>query len=228
MASRGEARIEAAGARIRTETGAAVHALAADVSRGADVEGLVAACVDRLGGLDIAVHNAGGPPAGDTASISDEQWQRAFEANLLSFVRLARAAAPEMKKGGYGRLIAIASSSIKQPIPNLVLSNTLRTGVVGLAKTLASELAPDGILVNVVAPGRIRTERMEELDRAAAERAGTSIEEVRRASIASIPLGRLGRPEELANLVVFLASGAATYITGTAIQVDGGLVRSIL
>ncbi|MCA1585896.1 MAG: SDR family oxidoreductase, partial [Acidobacteria bacterium] len=147
---------------------------------------------------------------------------KAFEQNMMSLVRLVNAAAPEMKKAKYGRIIAIASSSVRQPIPNLVLSNALRAGVWGLAKTLSRELAPDGILVNVIAPGRVQTERIEELDRATAQKAGKPLEEVQRASVASIPLGRLGRPEELANLVAFLASEAASYISGQAIMVDGG------
>jgi 3-oxoacyl-[acyl-carrier protein] reductase len=168
------------------------------------------------------VHNAGGPPAGDFASMSEGQWQKAFEQNVLSFVRVVHAAVPHMKRSGGGRILTIASSSIKQPIPNLVLSNALRAGVWGLAKTLSRELAPDRILVNVIAPGRIQTERIEELDRANAEKLGVPLDEVKRASAASIPLGRLGGPEELANLVVFLASDAASYITGQAITVDGG------
>ncbi len=127
-----------------------------------------------------------------------------------------------MRRSGYGRILAIASSSIKQPIPNLVLSNATRTGVLGVAKTLARELAPDGILVNVIAPGRIATERIDELDEAQAKRSGRTAEEVRQGSVATIPLGRLGKPEELANLAVFLASEAASYITGTATLVDGG------
>ena len=126
-----------------------------------------------------------------------------------------------MRKAGYGRVLTIASSSIKQPIPNLALSNALRAGVWGIAKTLSRELAPQGILVNVIAPGRIDTERIAELDQANATKSGRSIDDVRKASVAGIPLGRLGRPEELANLVVFLASEAGSYITGQAITVDG-------
>ena len=140
---------------------------------------------------------------------------------MLSFTRIVGAVAPEMRKAGYGRVLTIASSSIKQPIPNLALSNALRAGVWGIAKTLSRELAPQGILVNVIAPGRIDTERIAELDQANATKSGRSIDDVRKASVAGIPLGRLGRPEELANLVVFLASEAGSYITGQAITVDG-------
>jgi 3-oxoacyl-[acyl-carrier protein] reductase len=221
VCSRDQGRIDAAAAAITKETNAEVKALVADVSSASEAKRLVDAAVSAYGGLEIVVHNAGGPPAGETLQMSDEQWQKAFEQNLLSFTRIVGAAAPEMKKAGYGRVITIASSSIKQPIPNLALSNALRAGVWGIAKTLSRELAPQGILVNVIAPGRIDTERIAELDQANATKSGKSIEDVRKASVGSIPLGRLGRPEELANLVVFLASQAGSYITGQAITVDG-------
>jgi 3-oxoacyl-[acyl-carrier protein] reductase len=221
VCSRDQARIEAAAAAIRKETGADVKALVADVSSASEAKRLVDAAVSAYGGLEIVVHNAGGPPAGETLQMTEEQWQKAFEQNLLSFTRIVGAAAPEMKKAGYGRVLTIASSSIKQPIPNLALSNALRAGVWGIAKTLSRELAPQGILVNVIAPGRIDTERIAELDQANAQKSGKSIEDVRKASVSGIPLGRLGRPEELANLVVFLASEAGSYITGQAITVDG-------
>lgn len=222
ICSRDEVRINAAADEIRKTTGGTVHPVPADVSGADQARALVAAAVTHLGGLDIVVHNAGGPPAGDFFSMTEAQWQKAFEQNLLSFVRIVHAAVPEMKKTGGGRILTIASSSIKQPIPNLVLSNALRTGIWGTAKTLSRELAPHNILVNVIAPGRIQTERIEELDRATADRSGTSLDEVRRQSAASVPVGRIGKPEEFANLIVFLASDAASYITGQAITVDGG------
>jgi 3-oxoacyl-[acyl-carrier protein] reductase len=222
ICSRNEARIRTASDAIQRETGQHVHALLADVSDESAAARLVDRTVDALGGLEIVVHNAGGPPAGDFLSMTEAQWHKAFDQNLMSFVRLVHAAVPEMRRAGYGRILSIASSSIKQPIANLVLSNAFRAGVWGLAKTLSRELAPDGILVNLIAPGRIQTERIDEIDRANAERSGRSVDDVKRSSVASIPLGRLGRPEELANLVVFLASEAASYITGQAIMVDGG------
>jgi 3-oxoacyl-[acyl-carrier protein] reductase len=222
ICSRDEARIRAAAEGIQRETGQRVHALVSDVSGAGEAARLVGVAVERFGGLEIAVHNAGGPPAGDFLAVTDVQWQKASDQNLMSLVRLVHAAVPQMRKAGYGRILTIGSSSIKQPIPNLVLSNAYRTAVWGLVKTLSRELAPDGILVNVVAPGRIQTERIEELDQANAERSGRSLEDVKRASVASIPMGRLGRPEEFANVVVFLASEAASYVTGQAIIVDGG------
>ena len=221
VCSRDQARIEAAADTIRKDTGAKVKALVADVSSGSEAQRLVDTAVAEYGGLEIVVHNAGGPPSGETLAMTDEQWQKAFEQNLLSFTRIVRAAAPEMSKAGYGRVLTIASSSIKQPIPNLALSNALRAGIWGIAKTLSRELAPQNILVNVIAPGRIDTERIAELDQALAQKVGKAVEEVRKASVGNIPLGRLGRPEELANLVVFLASQAGSYITGQAITVDG-------
>ena len=222
ICSRDQSRIRAAGDAIRKETGGRVHAVAADVSGEREATQLVDTVVAQYGGLDIVVHNAGGPPAGEFLAMTEAQWQKAFEQNLLSLVRVVQAATPHMKRAGGGRILTIASSSIRQPIPNLVLSNALRAGVWGLAKTLSRELAADKILVNVIAPGRIQTERIDELDRLTAERSGKNLDEVRQASAASVPLGRIGRPEELANLVVFLASDAASYITGQAITVDGG------
>ena len=221
ICSRDQAKIDKAAETIRSATGAKVKALVADVSSASEAKRLVETAVSEYGGLEIVVHNAGGPPAGETLAMTEEQWQKAFEQNLLSFTRIVSAAAPEMKKAGYGRILTIASSSIKQPIPNLSLSNAFRAGVWGIAKTLSRELAPQGILINVIAPGRIDTERIAELDQANATKAGKPVEEVRKASIATIPLGRLGKPEELANLVVFLASAAGSYISGQAIMVDG-------
>ncbi|SIS04659.1 Enoyl-(Acyl carrier protein) reductase [Peribacillus simplex] len=172
------------------------------------------------------VNNAGGPPGGNFEQISDEDWQKSFELNLLSYIRIIREVLPDMKKGG-GRIINIASTSIKQPIPELILSNTIRLGIVGLTKTLSVELAPYNILFNTVAPGRIATERTDHLDQINADRQGISREAAAEQSKKTIPLERYGTPEEFAKVVTFLVSEASTYITGSSVLVDGEMVTSI-
>ncbi|MEH7445084.1 SDR family oxidoreductase [Bacillus sp. JJ1122] len=197
-----------------------------DITNQEDIKQLIQTAVDQFGGVDILVNNAGGPPAGSFETITDEQWQTAFELNLLSYIRLIREALPFLKKQG-GKIINIASSSIKEPIPGLLLSNTFRTGIVGLTKTLAQELAQYGILINTVAPGRIATDRVRHLDEVNAEKMQISREEVEERVKGTIPLGRYGKPEEFAKVVVFLASDANTYMTGSSFLVDGGMVKSI-
>ncbi|MHA1376427.1 MAG: SDR family oxidoreductase, partial [Promethearchaeota archaeon] len=171
-------------------------------------------------------HNAGGPPSAPISNITEENWQDSINLNLLSFIRICKSVIPIMEKQQSGRIIAITSVSVKQPLENLVLSNTTRLGVVGYAKTLANAYAKDNILVNVVCPGPTLTSRMKELIKSQMDETGKSEQEIMKKWIDSIPLGRLGAPEELADLVVFLSSERASYITGTAIQVDGGFVKS--
>ena len=223
ICARGEADLAAAADEIRAKTGAGVLALPADVTRAADVERLVAATCDRLGPVDVLVANAGGPPRGTFGELDDAQWLGAFELSLLSTVRLIRAVLPGMRQRRWGRVITIQSSSVKQPIPGLLLSNAVRPGVAGLMKTLAAEAGRDGVLVNTVCPGRILTERL--LSGAAAQK--LSREQFLERQSADIPLGRVGTPEEFANVVVFLASDKASYVTGVALQVDGGLIRGL-
>ncbi len=207
--------------------GAEVLALAADLTRAEDIVNLVQRTVDQFGGIDILITNAGGPPAGRFDDFDDAAWQAGYELTLLSAIRLIRAALPSMRQRGGGVFITITSSSIKQPISNLILSNVFRAGVAALAKTLADELAPDNIRVNNVVPGRIATERIVQLDQANAARLGVDVETVRQSMLAQIPLRRYGEPEEFADAVVFLASERASYITGATRQVDGGMIRSL-
>ena len=212
---------------IQESTGAEVVYATADLSRVEDIRGMVAKTTERFGGLDVLVTNAGGPPAGSFEAVSEEDWHKAFELNLMSVVRLVREALPYMREKGYGRIVNIASSSIKQPIDDLILSNTFRAGIAGLAKSLSSELAPDGILINTLGPGRISTGRSASIDAAQAESLGLSVEEVQGRMEGRIPLGRYGTPEEFARVAVFLASPANSYLTGQALLVDGGMVRAL-
>jgi 3-oxoacyl-[acyl-carrier protein] reductase len=198
----------------------------ADITNADDVKALVKQTNELFGKIDILINNAGGPPGGNFEKFSDEDWQKAFELNLLSYIRVIREVLPDLKKEG-GRIINIASSSIKTPIPDLILSNTFRTGIVGLSKSLAEELAPYNILVNIVAPGRIATDRVAFLDQLKADKLDLTQEEVVEQSKKNIPLGRYGKPEEFAKVVAFLVSDANSYVTGSSILVDGGLVKSI-
>lgn len=204
-----------------------VQAVRANLAQAEDIERLVASS-QRNGRLDVLFVNAGGPPAGKFEDFDDGAWQSAFELNLLSGVRLIRAALPHLKAAAPSAVVQLMSWGVKEPIPNLILSNAIRPGAVGLAKTLSKELGPLGIRVNTVLPGRIDTDRMRSLDEARARRENRPLEDVRKEQARLAPLGRLGEPKEVANLVVFLASARASYITGTTIQVDGGLVGSLL
>ncbi len=203
-----------------------VFPIIADLMYENQIENLVRKTLSELGKIDILVHNAGGPPSGPINKITREDWANSIDLNLLSFIRITNLVIPIMQKQKNGRIIAITSVSVKQPLNNLVLSNTTRLGVVGYAKTLANEYGKDNILVNVVCPGPTLTDRMKELINKTVQETGKSEKEVTKSWIEPIPLGRLGKPEELANLVVFLASEKASYINGTVIQVDGGFVKS--
>jgi 3-oxoacyl-[acyl-carrier protein] reductase len=195
-----------------------------DITKLDDIQKLVAVTRERLGPVDILINNAGGPPGGGFDQVDDAAWQAAFELNLLSYVRLIREVLPDMKQNG-GRIINVTSSSIKQPIPGLILSNAFRMGILGLAKSLADELAPYNILVNTVAPGRIATDRTSYLDQLKADKRGISKEQVVAESLQNIPLKRYGETEEFARVVCFLASGASSYVTGSTVMVDGGMVK---
>ena len=182
----------------------------------------------HLGRIDILVTNAAGPPSGKFESLGPDKWNDAVQTTLLSAVNLCRAVVPGMKERHWGRIINITSITVKQPVEGLMLSNSLRAGVTGFARTLANEVARDGITVNNILPGYTRTQRVDDLAKALSERDGISIEESFRKWESEIPMGRLGEPRELAALATFLASERASYITGTSIQADGGWIRALL
>lgn len=220
--------LEGAAASIIGTTGGEVYWRVTDVAKPDEGAQFIHEAAERLGSVDILVNNAGGPPSTTFLEATDEMWQAGFELNLRSAVSMTRAAVPFMQAKGWGRIINVTSVSVKQPIPGLILSNAIRAGVIGMAKTLSDELAPDGILVNNVCPGYTDTERLQELAQGIAANKGTTMEQVLEQWKEMIPLGRIGEPEELANLVAFLASERASYITGTTIQVDGGRFRGLM
>ncbi|RYL91544.1 SDR family oxidoreductase [Sporolactobacillus sp. THM7-4] len=227
ISSRSTQRLSETAAELANGTGGKVFYFAADVSKKSDLDALIEFTRRKFAALDILVNNAGGPPGGDFLSLTDADWQKAFELNLLSYIRMIRSAVPLIEKAGGGHIVNIASSSIKRPIDGLVLSNTFRLGIVGLTKTLAGELAGKKILINTLAPGRIATDRVANLDQRKSERSGIPVEEIRSRSEAQIPLGRYGTPDEFARVAAFLLSDASSYVTGSSVLVDGGLVRSI-
>jgi 3-oxoacyl-[acyl-carrier protein] reductase len=217
MCARGEDRLRESAAGI-----AGAIAIAGDVRDQAILQRLVDETVSARGRLDIVVNNAGGPPPGTFESTPDEAWADAFELSLRSAVRLTRLALPHLRASGRGRIVNITSWSVREPIPNLMLSNAIRPGVVGWAKALAHEVGRDGITVNTVAPGKVATGRMRELWEARPDPAAAEAEDV-----ASIPVGRMGQPEEIAAAVAFLCSEAAAYISGAVLPVDGGALRGV-
>lgn len=228
VCSRREESIEATAGEIASEFGVEVLPLAVDLSQAGAGERFVDATLERFGGLDVLVTNNGGPPAGTFADFGREDWLKAVELTLLPALDMVRQALPSLAQSGQGRIINMTSISVKQPIANLMLSNSIRSAVTGWAKTLAGEVGPKGITVNNVLPGYIQTERVGQILEHRAASGGISLEETMAAVTDSIPLGRLGQPKEFGDLVAFLASARAGYITGANYWIDGGLFQGML
>lgn len=228
ICARSEKNLAEAAEKIRSETGKDVLTWPADVSNPDAVREFVEAVEAEYGRVDICVTNAGGPPAKPFLELSSQEWRDAIDQLLMSTVAFAREVLPRMKKHQWGRFITITSISVKQPIDGLLLSNSVRAAITGLARTLANEFGPFGITVNNVCPGYTQTERLDELAESAARASGANRESIYAKWTAGTPLGRLGKPEEFAAVVAFLASERASYINGTSIAVDGGMVRSLL
>jgi 3-oxoacyl-[acyl-carrier protein] reductase len=228
ICSRSKPELDKAAQEIRDTTKAEVLAFAGDLDRHDTIKALIAATVERFGRLDIMVNNSGGPPLARAHDATEEQWATALDRSLLFFSRMSREALPHLRKSGAGRIINVLASTVYQPIPNLALSGVTRMGVVAFAKSLADEVGKDGILVNNVCPGSLLSERMLSNVTARAKDEGMSIDEALAKRAAETSLGRVGDPKEMAYLVAFLASSRSSYITGTTMRVDGGLVRSVL
>jgi 3-oxoacyl-[acyl-carrier protein] reductase len=228
MCARTRHALEAARAEIVAETGAEIHAVVADVSVREQIAMLVTEATTTFGQVDILVTNAGGPPAGSFETHAWDTWERAVNLTLRSAVELTRAVLPGMRARRWGRVIHVTSIAVKQPVDNLMLSNSVRSAVTGFARTLANEVAADGVTVNCVLPGYTRTERVEELADANAAKEGLTRRDVLARFEREIPMKRLGEPDEFAAMATFLASERASYITGQSIVVDGGWIRSLL
>jgi 3-oxoacyl-[acyl-carrier protein] reductase len=228
ICSRSQADLEKAAQEIRSATGVDVLAFPGDLDSHETICTFIKAAVGRFGRLDVLVNNSGGPPLADAQDATEEQWATALQRSLLFFARMSREAIPHLKRAGGGRIINILASTVYQPIPKLALSGATRMGVVAFAKSLADEVGRDGILVNNVCPGSILSERMMSNVKARAESLGVPLEKALEERAAETAVGRIGEPKELANLVAFLASAKSSYITGTTMRVDGGLVRSVM
>jgi 3-oxoacyl-[acyl-carrier protein] reductase len=225
MTARSAERLEDAAKAINAAGAGRAHTFVGDLA--GSVDAIHRAAMDAMGGVDILIANTGGPPARTALNVKPEEWMPQFQAMVVPVFTLAGLVLPGMRERGWGRIVTIASSGVVQPIPNLVISNALRSSIVGWSKTLATEVAKDGITVNLVLPGRIQTDRVEELDAANAKAQGKTTDEIAATARATIPAGRYGRVDEFADAVCFLASERASYITGSMIRVDGGAVRGI-
>jgi 3-oxoacyl-[acyl-carrier protein] reductase len=227
IAARDADAINRAADAIHLETGVEALPVAADLGKADATAAWHAATVKQFGGVDLLFANTGGPPAGTALGFDDQAWHCAFELLLMSVVRSVRLVVPSMRARGGGAILVGTSSSVKEPLPNLALSNVLRSGVTSLAKTLSVELAPEKIRVNTLIPGRIATDRLRQLDEINAKKSGVPLEDYQARSASTIPLGRYGAPDDFGRVGAFLLSEAASYITGAAVQVDGGLLKGL-
>jgi 3-oxoacyl-[acyl-carrier protein] reductase len=228
ICARDRGELEAARDHIAEAAGAEVVAVPADVSTAEGAVGFVREGSEALGGCQLLVANAGGPPFGRFGDFTDRDWAEALELSFFSSLRMAREALPHMRRAGYGRIVFISSSAVKQPIPGLILSTSARAATAGMARMLADEVAPEGITVNTILPGRFLTDRVRSLLGRQAEASDRSVEEEREAAAAAIPAGRIGDPRELGDVVAFLCSERASYLTGAFLSVDGGAYRGLL
>ena len=227
ICSRDANNIRAAARRIQEETGAEVMTHVADLASVDQAEGFVDAVAGHFQGLDVLVTNAGGPPPGGIDTLELDHVRRGFDLTMMSAITMMRKVLPAMRAQKWGRIVNILSITVKQPETNLLMSNTMRTGLVGFTKSVSQEIAKDNVLINNVAPGYTNTERLGELAKNIAHRDKLSVDEVFANWEKKIPMGRLGKPEELANVIAFLASDAASYVTGVTVQVDGGFVQGL-
>lgn len=225
--SRDEDKTHAAAEKITNETGTQANGVAGDVSDASAAEGLIQYSVESLGGLDILITNAGGPPAGSFEIFDEETWQKAVDTSFISHVRLIRAALPHLRKSDSPSVLTFTSYTVKQPLQNLILSNSIRAATVALTKSLSLELGRDGIRFNSILPGWTLTERVQHLMAFRAENNKTTVEEEVAKQIADIPLGRMAQPEEFARVAVFLVSPSASYVNGVMLNVDGGIVKGL-
>lgn len=227
LLSRSVEKLNKAKAEIEESTSVEVEVLAGDVSDKSLAPKAIALAMEKYGQIDILINNAGGPPMGGFLEQDEDSWEQALEQNLKSVIRFTTAAAPHMIENKWGRIINITSTSSKEPYGGMVLSSTVRAGVHAFAKSVAAELAPNGVTINTLGPGGVLTGRLTSLLETAAERQGKPYEELLAASQASIPIGRFADPEEFADMVLFLASERGRYVTGTSIMVDGGLTKGL-
>ncbi len=226
--SREAEKAKATADKIYEATGTETHGFAGDVSNPVAADTLIQSAVDAMGGLDILVTNAGGPPAGSFELFDEETWQKAVDLSFMSHVRLIRAALPHLRKSPAASVLTVTSYTVKQPLPNLVLSNSIRLATIGLTKSLALELGKENIRFNSILPAWTQTERVEELMAFRAKNNNTTVEEETAKLTAEIPLGRIGQPQEFANAAVFLVSPAASFIHGVMLAVDGGIIKATL